>query len=708
MHVRENPRAGDGMGALSLVVALVLLAPEAPAQVTFNWAAIGDAGNAPNGDLGDGSVATEYRIATTEVTNTQFASFLNAVAKTDTHDLYNPFMSSVSGGITRSGQDGAFTYSVTPGREGHPVTYTSQFDAMRFINWLHNGQGDGATESGVYEFGSQRLATRAEDARYFLPTRAEWYKAAYYQRADQGGDLDNYWLYPTSSNDLPIAGVDANFSNVLGDTTPVGMFAPNVNGIFDLAGNALEMLESSVPILLGGSFRDGEEFLRPDAEWYIPPSAELSWVGFRVASPIPAPGTASLLAIGCTLGTLRRSRTRPTPSYRRSVARLAAAAAIGQVALAPTTAIGAPVITDLGTVAGYGAMSHPMVSANGLVVAGTVERNNFGLLEKRAVRWTAGGGAVSLGLPAGELEDSWSDARGLSADGSVIVGNVDEDQGFLWSVSSGFEAVLGIVQLGGVDAAGTTAVGTKTTGSLQYPEFRAVLIDENGSITRDMGNAFGTSISGNGTSAAGVNLGGGAPQFNTAFRSTGPGAFELLGRLPGQDYSAPNAVNADGSVIVGRSGFGNIDYAAAPAHAFRWSTSDGLQDLGVLPGSNRSDAFAVNGDGTLIVGESRDWMAAEFPRAFLWSDDSGMLDLNEYLPTIGFNLDGWLLTSATGISADGSVIVGEGWFNGSAASWIVSGVPAPGALSVFGVVGLLGARRRRGEFTLFSQESSAS
>ena len=31
-----------------------------------------------------------------------------------------------------------------------PVTYVSFFDAMRFTNWLHNGQGTGDTESGVY------------------------------------------------------------------------------------------------------------------------------------------------------------------------------------------------------------------------------------------------------------------------------------------------------------------------------------------------------------------------------------------------------------------------------------------------------------------------------------------------------------------------------------------------------------------------------
>ena len=31
-----------------------------------------------------------------------------------------------------------------------------------------------------------------------FPAKSEWYKAAYYQPAAQGGDTDNYWLYPTA------------------------------------------------------------------------------------------------------------------------------------------------------------------------------------------------------------------------------------------------------------------------------------------------------------------------------------------------------------------------------------------------------------------------------------------------------------------------------------------------------------------------------
>jgi hypothetical protein len=54
------------------------------------------------------------------------------------------------GGITRSGSDGSYTYTAKAGFENKPVTYVSFWDALRFANWLNNGQGGGDTETGAY------------------------------------------------------------------------------------------------------------------------------------------------------------------------------------------------------------------------------------------------------------------------------------------------------------------------------------------------------------------------------------------------------------------------------------------------------------------------------------------------------------------------------------------------------------------------------
>jgi len=98
---------------LGAAAAAVLFgAGNANAAVQFDWAKVGNAGNAAD-TTGFGAVSYEYRIAKHEVTNAQYAEFLNAVAATDTNNLYNTNMgSNARGGVTRSGSSGSFTYAV--------------------------------------------------------------------------------------------------------------------------------------------------------------------------------------------------------------------------------------------------------------------------------------------------------------------------------------------------------------------------------------------------------------------------------------------------------------------------------------------------------------------------------------------------------------------------------------------------------------------
>jgi hypothetical protein len=54
--------------------------------------------------------------------------------------------------------------------------------------------------------GAEERSSRSEKPAcgptYVLPSENEWYKAAYHQPAEPGGDTDDYWLYPTRSNVL--------------------------------------------------------------------------------------------------------------------------------------------------------------------------------------------------------------------------------------------------------------------------------------------------------------------------------------------------------------------------------------------------------------------------------------------------------------------------------------------------------------------------
>jgi len=306
--------------ALAAAVAVFPLAA-ASAEVTFEWALVGRPGNAPDplnsGSVpGIGSVDHLYWIAKHEVTNDQYAEFLNAVAVTDTNGLYNANMGSdPRGGITLGGACGN-TYCVKADMGNKPVNYVSFFDAMRFVNWLHNGQPTGAqdsttTEAGVYTVSDGLSETRATDARFFIPTNDEWYKAAYHQPSTVGGDVDDYWLYPTRSNSMPtkasagtsgdIANPGTNVANYAytadwngqdGNVTTVGSAgaaSESFYGTSDQGGNVWEWNESLVALnsrgLRGGSWGTLEINLRSSDNDALGPAAEYDAVGFRVAGP---------------------------------------------------------------------------------------------------------------------------------------------------------------------------------------------------------------------------------------------------------------------------------------------------------------------------------------------------------------------------------------------------------------------------------------
>jgi formylglycine-generating enzyme len=164
---------------------LCILAAQFAAAVSIDTVPIGDAGNAPNenyNDLGQyGAVDHAYRIGRYEVTNSQYVEFLNAKAKSDPFSLYNTNMGTeIHGGISQSGPSGNFNYEVRTNMGNKPVNYVSFYDAIRFANWLNNGQGSGDTETGAYTLADGTGVIRNAGATWFLPTGDEWYKAAYY------------------------------------------------------------------------------------------------------------------------------------------------------------------------------------------------------------------------------------------------------------------------------------------------------------------------------------------------------------------------------------------------------------------------------------------------------------------------------------------------------------------------------------------------
>ncbi len=349
------------------------------------------------------------------------------------------------------------------------------------------------------------------------------------------------------------------------------------------------------------------------------------------------------------------------------------------------------------------------VSADGSTVIGwsTNASNNT-----EAFRWTSAGGMVGLGhLPGGNF---FSSAQGVSADGTTVVGFGRNSGGapteaFRWTAG-------GMVGLGGlpggsgsssarsVSADGTVVVGDSRNASGDTEAFRWT-----GGSMVGLGDLPGGSfisgaraVSADGATVAGQ---GWSTSGGEAFRWTEGDGMVGLGTLGG-GASEAEGISADGTVIVGTSENGA---SAGYSEAFRWTVEGGMVGLGFLPLPDQDDyisstrALDASDDGSLIVGFHEDYDIAnpELYRAFVWDATNGIQDLNELvmLP------DGWSLEQATGISDDGTVIVGRG-INplGNTEAWMITGfspagafVPEPStyALILTGFAGLALYRRRR-------------
>jgi formylglycine-generating enzyme required for sulfatase activity len=311
-------RAATGLLSL-VVVAVVSIGTSASAvPVTIDWTLIGNPGNAcdPESQGCFGAVGYGYDIGTYEVTNTQYAEFLNAVADTDANGLYYTGMGSVAsyGGITRSGSSGSYTYAVIAGRGDMPVNWTSAYDALRFANWLQNGQPNtgsqtaATTEDGAYTFsGPTTVGARNSGATIVLASEDEWYKAAYYNALST-----SYFDYPAGSNTQTTCATPTATANRAncdpggpGDVAIKGSYTGSASpyGTFDQGGNVFETTDtyitSSGPgyVQRGGSFGYPATELNASTRYVTAPQGRDYIRGFRVAM-VPEPDTGLLLMIG--------------------------------------------------------------------------------------------------------------------------------------------------------------------------------------------------------------------------------------------------------------------------------------------------------------------------------------------------------------------------------------------------------------------------
>ena len=341
------------------------------------------------------------------------------------------------------------------------------------------------------------------------------------------------------------------------------------------------------------------------------------------------------------------------------------------------------------------------VSADGSTVVGSVPSGpeNF----SRPVRWVDETLHV-LPVPSSSAPGSGPAGQGLgiSGDGSVVVGNF-AGQAYRWSQTDG------IIPLGALST------------TMPYSGARAV--------------------SGDGIRVYGQTN---DPQGTTGYVWTAAGGMISMGKMPGP-YSratSPHSANWDGSVVVGSAEVtgtpsriavvwsdglltalpapsGSIIYSDAydisgrfisgsatlagpwpyQTHAVVWDLHGEFTPriLASPEGARQTIADAISANGTVAGGQS---IIGNEAHAVLWDQMGNLHYLSEQLHAAGLETEGWQFLGVTGISDDGRTLVGNAINpEGHTQAWIVRDfqfIPEPSASLLFtlAVCALLGTRRR--------------
>jgi formylglycine-generating enzyme required for sulfatase activity len=233
----------------------MVLIPEGEFQMGSDW---GDDNERPAHPV----YLDAYYIDVYEVTNALFIRFLNDVGVQE--ENVESWMDA-SHAIFRSGSG----WITDPSYADHPVVMVSWYGAKAFCEW--------------------------RGAR--LPTEAEWEKAA-------RGGLEGK-LYPWG-DDLPVHNFGMENGAQFGDrgdtTVPVGSFGPNGYGLYDMAGNVVELVAdwymvdyysispyenpegpttSDTCVIRGGSWANDAYGLRVSSRWWVYPDSKFTNYGFR-------------------------------------------------------------------------------------------------------------------------------------------------------------------------------------------------------------------------------------------------------------------------------------------------------------------------------------------------------------------------------------------------------------------------------------------
>jgi formylglycine-generating enzyme required for sulfatase activity len=200
--------------------------------------------------------------------------------------------------VTKAEYEAVMETNPNPGnfnRANLPVEQVSWFDAIDYCNRLSRREGltEAYTVSGN---GDSRTVTWNRQANgYRLPTEAEW------EYACRAGTTTSFNTGNTITTDQ--ANYNGNAAETYREqTTPVGSFAPNAWGLYDMHGNVWEWCwdrygdypgearnnpegasSGRSRVFRGGSWSRAAQFVRSAGREYDSPSYRDSTLGFRLA-----------------------------------------------------------------------------------------------------------------------------------------------------------------------------------------------------------------------------------------------------------------------------------------------------------------------------------------------------------------------------------------------------------------------------------------
>lgn len=278
------------------------------------------------------------------------------------------------------------------------------------------------------------------------------------------------------------------------------------------------------------------------------------------------------------------------------------------------------------------------------------------------VMWNEGDGLITIGQISGE--EPIAGATSISNDAKYISGTMTNPQSGNNQMARYDTATNSWTYLGdlGNDTDGSSAWGMTSDGSAVVGlgfvsgwEAHAVKWTQAAGLV-DLGSTVeGASSRANAISADGtVAVGWQDDDFGDRFAVYWKNNVQNFILKNNNSFTGEGqAVTPDGGTIVGT--------AEEEEGAFVWNQADGYTSIKHPDPMYVGGASGVSDDGKTVIGYFRPWGApATSGEGFIWTKETGALNLNEYVASLGYDELGITFSLPLGISPNGRNIVGLG------------------------------------------------